>query len=61
MWLERHKQGVQSVANIKENFLTNSESKTTSNLMMLDSKSKYVLDGMVETVCEDLEVGRDGN
>lgn len=25
---------------------------------MLDSKSKYVLDGMVETVCEDLETDK---
>uniref|UniRef100_A0A8C3VR65 SIX homeobox 4 n=1 Tax=Catagonus wagneri TaxID=51154 RepID=A0A8C3VR65_9CETA len=49
---------MQSVANIKENFLTNSESKATSNLMMLDSKSKYVLEGMVETVCEDLETDK---
>uniref|UniRef100_A0A8D1TL41 SIX homeobox 4 n=1 Tax=Sus scrofa TaxID=9823 RepID=A0A8D1TL41_PIG len=49
---------MQSVASIKENFLTNSESKATSNLMMLDSKSKYVLEGMVETVCEDLETDK---
>ncbi|XP_058149306.1 homeobox protein SIX4 isoform X2 [Dasypus novemcinctus] len=49
---------LQSVANIKENFLTNSESKITSNILMLDSKSKYVLDGMGETVCEDLETDK---
>nr|XP_045010031.1 homeobox protein SIX4 isoform X2 [Jaculus jaculus] len=49
---------LQSVANIKENFLSNSESKVTSSLLMLDSKSKYVLDGMVETVCEDLETDK---
>ncbi|XP_076978574.1 homeobox protein SIX4 isoform X2 [Tamandua tetradactyla] len=49
---------LQSVANIKENFLPNSESKITSNIMMLDSKSKYVLDGMSETVCEDLETDK---
>lgn len=25
---------------------------------MLDTKSKYVLDGMIETVCEDLETDK---
>ncbi|XP_037691230.1 homeobox protein SIX4 [Choloepus didactylus] len=53
-----HRLVLQSVANIKENFLPNSESKITSNIMMLDSKSKYVLDGMGETVCEDLETDK---
>ncbi|XP_017655247.1 homeobox protein SIX4 isoform X2 [Nannospalax galili] len=53
-----HRLVLQSVANIKENFLQNSESKATNSLMMLDSKSKYVLDGMVETVCADLETGK---
>ncbi|XP_068821995.1 homeobox protein SIX4 [Capricornis sumatraensis] len=57
-FVREHHLVMQSVANMKENFLTNSESKTTSNLMMLDSKSKYVLDGMVETVCEDLETDK---
>ncbi|MXQ87375.1 hypothetical protein E5288_WYG001542 [Bos mutus] len=57
-FVREHHLVMQSVANIKENFLTNSESKTTSNLMMLDSKSKYVLDSMVETVCEDLETDK---
>lgn len=49
---------LQSVATIKENFLQNSENKATNSLMMLDSKSKYVLDGMVETGCEDLGVDK---
>uniref|UniRef100_A0A8C0K6T0 SIX homeobox 4 n=1 Tax=Canis lupus dingo TaxID=286419 RepID=A0A8C0K6T0_CANLU len=57
-FVREHRLVLQSVANIKENFLTNSEGKTTSNLMMLDSKSKYVLEGMVETVCEDLETDK---
>ncbi|XP_059997780.1 homeobox protein SIX4 [Lagenorhynchus albirostris] len=57
-FVREHHLVMQSVANIKENFLTNSESKATSNLMMLDSKSKYVLEGMVETVCEDLETDK---
>ncbi|XP_049755262.1 homeobox protein SIX4 isoform X1 [Elephas maximus indicus] len=57
-FVREHGLVLQSVANIKENFLPNSESKATSNLMMLDSKSKYVLDGMVETVCEDLETDK---
>lgn len=53
-FVREHRLVLQSVANIKENFLQNSETKATNNLMMLDSKSKYVLDGMVETVCEEL-------
>ncbi|TEA39587.1 hypothetical protein DBR06_SOUSAS3410025 [Sousa chinensis] len=57
-FVREHHLVMQSVANIKENFLTNSESKATSNLMMLDSKSKYVLEGMVEAVCEDLETDK---
>ncbi|XP_013212964.2 homeobox protein SIX4 isoform X3 [Ictidomys tridecemlineatus] len=57
-FVREHRLVLQSVANIKENFLQNSESKATSSLMMLDSKSKYVLDSMVETVCEDLETDK---
>ncbi|VCW97164.1 unnamed protein product, partial [Gulo gulo] len=57
-FVREHRLVLQSVANIKENFLTNSEGKATSNLMMLDSKSKYVLEGMVETVCEELETDK---
>ncbi|EHB16790.1 Homeobox protein SIX4 [Heterocephalus glaber] len=57
-FVREHRLVLQSVANLKENFLQNSESKATSSLMMLDSKSKYVLDGMVETVCEDLETDK---
>ncbi|ERE74120.1 homeobox protein SIX4 [Cricetulus griseus] len=53
-FVREHRLVLQSVANIKENFLRSSENKATNNLMMLDSKSKYVLDGMVETVCEEL-------
>ncbi|KAM4853675.1 homeobox protein SIX4 [Thomomys bottae] len=57
-FVREHRLVLQSVANIKENLLQNSDSKATSILMMLDSKSKYVLDGMVETVCEDLETDK---
>ncbi|XP_062946989.1 homeobox protein SIX4 isoform X3 [Cynocephalus volans] len=57
-FVREHRLVLQSVANIKENFIPNSENKATSSLMMLDSKSKYVLDGMVETVCEDLETDK---
>ncbi|XP_005399227.1 PREDICTED: homeobox protein SIX4 isoform X2 [Chinchilla lanigera] len=57
-FVREHRLVLPSVANLKENFLQNSESKATSSLMMLDSKSKYVLDGMVETVCEDLETDK---
>ncbi|XP_004426272.1 PREDICTED: homeobox protein SIX4 isoform X1 [Ceratotherium simum simum] len=57
-FVREHRLVLQSVANIKENFLTNSDSKAASNLMMLDSKSKYVLEGVVETACEDLETDK---
>ncbi|KAL4832687.1 hypothetical protein H8958_012631 [Nasalis larvatus] len=57
-FVQEHRLVLQSVANMKENFLPNSESKATSSLMMLDSKSKYVLDGMVDTVCEDLDTDK---
>ncbi|XP_058511590.1 homeobox protein SIX4 isoform X2 [Ochotona princeps] len=57
-FVREHRLVLQSVANLKENFLPNSENKAASSLMMLDSKSKYVLDGMVETVCEDLETDK---
>ncbi|XP_011823690.1 PREDICTED: homeobox protein SIX4 isoform X1 [Mandrillus leucophaeus] len=57
-FVQEHRLVLQSVTNMKENFLPNSESKATSSLMMLDSKSKYVLDGMVDTVCEDLETDK---
>ncbi|XP_010604050.1 homeobox protein SIX4, partial [Fukomys damarensis] len=57
-FVREHRLVLQSVADLKENFLQNSESKASSSLMMLDSKSKYVLDGMVETVCEDLETDK---
>ncbi|XP_013010776.1 homeobox protein SIX4 isoform X3 [Cavia porcellus] len=57
-FVREHRLILQSVANLKENFLQNSENKATSSLMVLDSKSKYVLDGMVETVCEDLETDK---
>ncbi|XP_047398465.1 homeobox protein SIX4 isoform X3 [Sciurus carolinensis] len=57
-FVREHRLVLQSVANIKENFLQNSESKAANSLMMLDSKSKYVLDSMVETVCEDLETDK---
>ncbi|XP_020019213.1 homeobox protein SIX4 isoform X1 [Castor canadensis] len=57
-FVREHRLVLQSVTNIKETFLQNSESKAANSLMMLDCKSKYVLDGMVETVCEDLETDK---
>uniref|UniRef100_A0A8B9Q0X4 SIX homeobox 4 n=1 Tax=Apteryx owenii TaxID=8824 RepID=A0A8B9Q0X4_APTOW len=49
---------LQAVPDVKENFLPNSESKSTGNLMMLDTKSKYVMSNMVDTVCEELETDK---
>ncbi|KAL9849057.1 homeobox protein SIX4 isoform 2-T2 [Geothlypis trichas] len=53
-----HRLVLQAVPDVKENFLPNSESKSTGNLMMLDSKSKYVMSNMVDTVCEELETDK---
>lgn len=53
-----HRLVLQAVPGVKENFLPNSESKSTGNLMMLDSKSKYVMSNMVDTVCEELETDK---
>lgn len=57
-FVREHHLVLQSVANLKENLLSDSENKATSSLIMLDTKSKYVLDGMIETVCEDLETDK---
>ncbi|XP_068948137.1 homeobox protein SIX4 [Petaurus breviceps papuanus] len=57
-FVREHRLVLQSVSNIKEDFIPNSEDKATSNLLMLDSKSKYVLDGIVETVCEELDTDK---
>ncbi|XP_064515503.1 homeobox protein SIX4 isoform X1 [Pseudopipra pipra] len=53
-----HRLVLQAVPDVKENFLPNSESKSTGNLMMLDSKSKYVMSNIVDTVCEELETDK---
>ncbi|XP_053115408.1 homeobox protein SIX4-like [Hemicordylus capensis] len=47
-----------SVPEIKENFLSDSESKAASSLMMLDSKTKYVMSNMVDAICEELETDK---
>ncbi|XP_038612539.1 homeobox protein SIX4 [Tachyglossus aculeatus] len=52
---QQHRLVLQSVPDLKENFLPRSEDKAEGNLMLLDSKSKFVLDAVVGTVCEDLE------
>ncbi|KAJ6657985.1 hypothetical protein lerEdw1_001644 [Lerista edwardsae] len=49
---------LQSVPDLKENFLSDSESKTVGSLMMLDSKSKYVMSNMVDAICEELETDK---
>nr|XP_020668854.1 homeobox protein SIX4 [Pogona vitticeps] len=45
---------LQSVPNLKENFLSDSESKSASRLLMLDSKAKYVMSNMVDALCEEM-------
>uniref|UniRef100_A0A8D0DMZ3 SIX homeobox 4 n=1 Tax=Salvator merianae TaxID=96440 RepID=A0A8D0DMZ3_SALMN len=50
---------LQSVPSIKENFLSDSESKSASSLMMLDSKTKYVMtSNMVDAICDELEADK---
>lgn len=49
---------LQSVPDLKETFLSDSESKSVGGLMMLDSKSKYVMSNMVDAICEDLETDK---
>ncbi|XP_010181465.1 PREDICTED: homeobox protein SIX4 [Mesitornis unicolor] len=57
-FVREHRLLLQAVPDIKENFLPTSESKSTGSLMMLDSKSKYVMSNMVDTVCEELETDK---
>ncbi|XP_010015813.1 PREDICTED: homeobox protein SIX4 [Nestor notabilis] len=57
-FVREHRLVLQAVPDVKENFLPNAESKSTGNLMMLDSKSKYVMSNMVDTVCEELETDK---
>lgn len=45
---------LQSVLHVKENFLPDADSKTASHVMMLDSKTKYVMSNMVDVICEEL-------
>ncbi|KAH0620292.1 hypothetical protein JD844_020471 [Phrynosoma platyrhinos] len=49
---------LQSVSNLKENFLADPESKSASGSMMLDSKTKYVMSNMVDAICEELEADK---
>ncbi|XP_075782469.1 homeobox protein SIX4 isoform X1 [Pelodiscus sinensis] len=57
-FVREHRLVLQSAPDVKENFLSNSESKSTSNLMLLDTKSKYIMSNMVDTVCEELETDK---
>ncbi|XP_019375426.1 PREDICTED: homeobox protein SIX4 [Gavialis gangeticus] len=57
-FVREHRLVLQSVPDVKENFLSNSESKSPSNLLMLDTKSKYVMSNMVDPVCEELETDK---
>ncbi|NXD66659.1 SIX4 protein, partial [Eolophus roseicapillus] len=57
-FVREHRLVLQAVPDVKENFLPNAESKSASNLMMLDSKSKYVMSNIVDTVCEELETDK---
>ncbi|XP_034289425.1 homeobox protein SIX4 [Pantherophis guttatus] len=45
---------LQSIPTLKENFLTDSESRSGSSSVMLDSKTKYVTSNIVNTICEEL-------
>ncbi|KAM6462599.1 homeobox protein SIX4-like isoform 2-T2 [Liasis olivaceus] len=45
---------LQSIPSLKENFLSDSESRSGSSSVMLDSKTKYVTSNMVDAICEEL-------
>nr|XP_034960131.1 homeobox protein SIX4 [Zootoca vivipara] len=49
---------LQPVTSLKENFMSEAESKSASGLMMLDSKTKYVMSNMVDAICEELETDK---
>uniref|UniRef100_A0ACB8G6K7 Uncharacterized protein n=1 Tax=Sphaerodactylus townsendi TaxID=933632 RepID=A0ACB8G6K7_9SAUR len=49
---------LQPAPHIKENFLDDDDGKSASDLMMLDSKTKYMMNNMVDTICEELETGK---
>uniref|UniRef100_A0A8C8R959 SIX homeobox 4 n=1 Tax=Pelusios castaneus TaxID=367368 RepID=A0A8C8R959_9SAUR len=57
-FVREHRLVLETAPDIKGNFLSNSESKSASNLMTLDAKSKYVMSNMVDTVCEELETDK---
>ncbi|XP_029454022.1 homeobox protein SIX4 isoform X2 [Rhinatrema bivittatum] len=60
-FLRQHRLVLQAVPNMKEHFVASSQSKSiNSNLMMLDSKSKYSVGNLVNPVCEELETDRKG-
>ncbi|XP_015675384.1 homeobox protein SIX4 [Protobothrops mucrosquamatus] len=45
---------LQSIPTLKENFLSDSESRSVSSSVMLDSKTKYVTSNIVDALCEEL-------
>ncbi|KAL7992740.1 hypothetical protein Chor_016996, partial [Crotalus horridus] len=45
---------LQSIPTLKENFLSDSESRSGSSSVMLDSKTKYVTSNIVDALCEEL-------
>ncbi|XP_063149994.1 homeobox protein SIX4 [Candoia aspera] len=45
---------LQSIPSLKGNFLSDSESRSGSGSVMLDSKTKYVTSNMVDAICEEL-------
>lgn len=49
---------LQSVPHIKEDFLPDGDCKSAGTLMMLDSKTKYVMSNMVDAICEELETDK---
>ncbi|XP_039175424.1 homeobox protein SIX4 [Crotalus tigris] len=45
---------LQSIPTLKENFLSDSESRSGSSSVMLDPKTKYVTSNIVDALCEEL-------
>ncbi|KAG9481284.1 homeobox protein SIX4 isoform X1 [Eleutherodactylus coqui] len=55
----QHNLVLQHVAESKENYLPMEQNTTISgSVMLLDAKSKYVISGMVNAGCEELETGK---
>nr|XP_056707184.1 homeobox protein SIX4-like [Euleptes europaea] len=49
---------LQSMPHVKGTFFADADGKSASSLMMLDSKTKYIMSNMVDAICEELETDK---